>query len=161
MNVPTLLALGVSLLLLADSRLDDGAAADCDKCKPAGATWDWKANGYSLGGDTDAAVEAAKNGAIASGCKTSARYLDARKLKCKSGCSSGDLSDSCDASKPPKCTKGSYADDKGMWMFVCRKSVDKAGPKCDDELAKTQPAYGMCDVHVRAEKSLACSAPGC
>jgi len=135
----------------------------CDRCKPATAAWDWKANGYAVGPDANAALETAKGEAIASGCKTSAKYLVNRKLKCKFGCRAGELADACEPSEEPKCTKGRYQDDRSMWMFVCRKyrSGKPDAPQCDDATAQLSPGYGMCDVHVRATKTLDCAAPDC
>jgi hypothetical protein len=109
-----------SLLIVAaipSAPLDDA----CNKCQPAAAAWDWKANGYALGADAASAQDGAKQDSIASGCKTAAKYIEGRRLSCKAGCDAGALEETCDASQAPSCQQGSYTSDKGMWTFVCRK----------------------------------------
>ncbi len=155
-----LAAVGVAAFV---SSADGQPTPPCDRCKPADASWDWKANGYAVGDDGDSALAAAKQGAIDSGCATSQTYLAATKLKCKAGCDAGEESTQCAPSKEPKCMQGSYDSDKGMWTFVCRKFYANKpdAPACDEAEAKRHPGYGMCDVHVRMVRSLACSAPDC
>jgi hypothetical protein len=69
-----------SLLIVAaipSAPLDDA----CNKCQPAAAAWDWKANGYALGADAASAQDGAKQDSIASGCKTAAKYIEGRWLR--------------------------------------------------------------------------------
>lgn len=136
---------------------------DCEACKPAVAHWDWKANGYHLGVDAEAAEAAATEAGRESACDKTKPYLAGNQVACKPGCEAGDLVESCKARKEPKCTSGTHESDAGMWMFVCRKTRqnDEDAPACDEALQKKLPGWGMCDVNVRAEKRRACHAPGC
>lgn len=136
---------------------------DCDACKPSVAHWDWKANGYQLGADAASAKAAATEAGRTTACEKSAPFLAGNAVKCKPGCEAGDVSESCEPREEPKCTSGTHESDAGMWMFVCRKTRqgDEDAPPCDAELQKRLPGWGMCDVKVRAEKSRACTAPGC
>ena len=154
--------LGLALLPV-PPHADALTGEDCDACKPVLAHWDWKANGYELGPDADAAEAAATEAGRVTACDKSAPFLANRKLTCKPGCDVGELTERCQPREEPKCTSGTAENDAGMWMFVCRKTRQgkKGAPPCDDDLRKKQPGWGMCDVKVRAEKSRACRAPGC
>ena len=139
------------------------AGEDCDACKPSVAHWDWKANGYRLGADADAAKAAATEAGREAACEKSAPFLAGNAVKCKPGCEAGDVSERCEAREEPKCTSGTHDGDAGMWMFVCRKTRQgqKDAPACDEALQQKLPGWGMCDEKVRAHKTRACVAPGC
>lgn len=132
----------------------------CERCEPKEAAWDWKANGYALGSDLDDA----KANALADGkrraCERSADYLAPRKLKCRYSCNAGEISNICEPSHTPRCSAGTYEGDNGMWMFVCRKALGRAGD-CSVEGATKSPSWGTCDVNVRAIKRLDCRHPEC
>ena len=136
---------------------------DCDSCQPSRATWDWKANGYQLGKDAAAAKAAALADGTKAACDKSAPFLANNPVKCKAGCEPGEVTDRCEPREEPKCTHGTHDSDKGMWMFICRKTRQgkKDTPACDEARAAAMPGWGMCDVKVRAVKERACTAPGC
>jgi hypothetical protein len=136
---------------------------DCDSCKPAKAHWDWKANGYQLGDDADAAEAAATESGRKSACDKAEPYVAKNPVKCKAGCEPGEVTQKCEPREEPKCRKGTFDSDEGMWKFVCRKTRqgDKDAPSCDAARAKAAPGWSMCDVKVRAVKERACTAPGC
>jgi len=136
---------------------------NCDACKPSKAHWDWKANGYQLGADAEAAETAARQAGTKTACDKSAPFLANNPVKCKPGCEPGEVSNRCEPRQEPKCTSGTYDSDHGMWMFVCRKTRQgkKDAPACDAARQKASPGWGMCDVKVRAVKERACTAPGC
>ncbi len=148
-------------LALAPAASQGQPSDPCTRCKPAQAEWSWKANGYAVAGSADDALGAAKQAAIDSACRQSAPYLEPQKLRCRFGCSTGETSSSCAPSKEPACQKGTYSDNRSKWMFVCRKYHQEDRLPCDEAEAQTNPGYGMCDVSVKAIKSLACSHPDC
>ncbi|MCA9618893.1 MAG: hypothetical protein KC731_07725 [Myxococcales bacterium] len=135
---------------------------DCDHCKPTVAIWDWKGNGYALGGDAEAAGKAALEDGRAYACDKAAPYLEKNPVKCKGGCTDGEVSQTCAVHGEPKCTQGTAESDDGMWLFICRKARQKNpdAPACDAETKKSHPGWGMCDVPVRAEKTRTCDCPG-
>lgn len=136
---------------------------DCDSCKPAKAHWDWKANGYELGGDANGAEAAATEAGTKSACDKAEPYVAKSPLKCKTGCEPGEVTERCEPREEPKCRKGTYESDAGMWKFVCRKTRQgkKDAPPCDEARAEASPGWAMCDVKVRAVRERACAAPGC
>ena len=135
----------------------------CKQCKPSKAEWGWKANGYALGVDADAAKAAARQQAIDSACKASNKYLDPQKLPCRRGCNDGGVETSCEPTKKQGCSTGTYDDNKGMWMFVCRKEKQVTDSKvsCDTDEAAKRPGWSMCDVGVTAVKQRTCVHPDC
>jgi hypothetical protein len=159
--LPAGVVLITALTLTADSV--QGQLGDpCERCKPKTAHWQWKANGYAVGASPASAETSAKQAALQSACEQSKKYLAPRKLTCRPGCTPGEISESCSPSKPPECLTGTYADNRGMWQFVCRKMHGKqALSHCGDDAAKEQPGYGMCDTSVTAQKTRSCAPPGC
>lgn len=151
------------LFALGASSTSGQTAEPCDRCKPAKAEWSWKANGYATGATPEAALALAKQQATDSACKKSATYLDANKLSCKGSCEAGDIDNVCAPDKTPGCNSGTYEENKGMWTFVCRKQNESAQEKvsCDKEEAAKKPGYTMCDVSVKAVRTLACTHPDC
>lgn len=153
------LALGAVVALAA---VPAGGQDDpCARCKDTVAAWDWKANGYALGEDAEAALASARDGATESACKTAYGYLKA-DLKCRGACHAdpAGATQDCEPAKEPLCQQGSHEKNPGMWTFVCRKTREK-GETCDAERAKTHPNYAMCDVSVKAQKRLSCRHPEC
>jgi len=133
----------------------------CLRCKDSVAAWDWKANGYALGEDAEAALTGAREGATQSACDTAKGYLRG-SLACKGSCEADPAgpTEGCEPAKEPLCQQGSYERNKGMWTFVCRKTRGE-GETCDAKRAEAHPNYAMCDVTVKAEKRLSCRHPAC
>ena len=151
-------------LVDAGGSTSSGQAADpCTRCKDKSASWDWKANGYALASTADEALALAEKRATDAACTKSGTYLDAQKLKCSGGCNEGEVSTACAPSKKPGCNTGTYDKNKGMWTFVCRKHYQDAEdkPGCDKKEAEKNPGYTMCDVSVRAVRTLPCTHPDC
>lgn len=153
-----------TVLFVAAASTSNGQGSDpCKRCKDKTAQWDWKANGYALGASADEALDLAKTRATDSACEKSASYLDAQKLKCSATCKAGETENTCAPSKEPGCNTGTYDKNKGMWTFVCRKHYEgvENKPSCDKDEAKRNPGYTMCDVSVRAVRTLSCTHPDC
>ncbi len=159
----TLAVLFTSLVVAGTSNSSGQGPDPCSRCNDAKGEWSWKANGYALAATSEQARVLALRRATESACDKSATYLDAQKLKCKGGCTAGELKNTCEPSKKPGCNTGTYADNKGMWTFVCRKhhQGDKNKPSCDAQEADKTPGYTMCDVSVKATRTLACAHPEC
>ncbi len=157
------MVLVTSLFVAAASSSSGEDAEPCNRCKNAKGEWSWKANGYALAATADGALTLAKSRATDGACKKSATYLDAQKLKCKGNCTAGELQNECKPSKTPGCNSGTYEENKGMWTFICRKHYEGAEskPSCDKEEAKKNPGYTMCDVSVKAIRTLVCTHPDC
>lgn len=121
--------------------------------------WDWKANGYATASTPEVARHAAIEFAKADGCPESYRYLDAMKLACGKGCTSGEVARACQPKGEPSCEKGSFEKHRDMWRFVCRKAHGKAADTaCTDAAAAAAPHFASCDVPLLATATLACSA---
>jgi len=153
------LALGAVVAL---ATLPAGGQDDpCARCKETVVAWDWKANGYALGEDAEAALASARDGATKSACDTAFGYLK-RDLKCRGACQADPAgpSQDCKPAKEPLCQQGSYEKNPGLWTFVCRKTRQQ-GETCDEARAESHPSYAMCDVSVKAEKRLSCRHPQC
>jgi hypothetical protein len=156
-----ILAPALAVVALAGST--SGKDDPCAKCKPAKAEWTWKSNGYAIGPTKEDARALSEKSATDKACATSATYLDAQKLKCKGNCNAGTQVDECAPDKTPACDTGTYDDNAGQWTFVCRKQNEDRSDKvsCDKEEAKKNPGYTMCDVSVKAVRTLPCTHPDC
>jgi len=156
------LRVGVVLaaVLLSVASLPASSSAEekpCRACAPKTGTWDWKANGYGVASSPEEAERQAMERATTDGCAASYRYLDGMKLACPSGCTAGTEARTCAPRKSAGCEKGSYAERRDMWQFVCRKVYGKgAATACAPESAAASPYFAMCDVPLLATATLPC-----